>query len=180
MVHKKVRVRLFFFTGFHPQKSTKVLTSIHKWLQVSKPKKDYSPSCRAMQMMNKVRDLHMKEAIIIIPCLMFWCVKAAAVSWHTSRGVDEWGWRAATGALCSCSCKDICLYSPHGWFHEGPSYLCVLASLCRTVLLHNTHILHLPSSHSNCDLNIQYCQRPHKAKKGIGWTCNGSTENFRS
>lgn len=116
-----------------------------------------------MQTMNKVRALHMKEAIIIL-CLVLWCINAAAASWHA--GVDEWGRRAATGALCSRSCQDICLYAPCGWFHAGPSYLCVSVCLCRTVLLHNTHILHLPSSHSSSDRRIQYCQHPQQAKKG--------------
>lgn len=60
----------------------------------------------------------------------------------------------------------IGLYSPCGRFPAGPSSLCVSVCLFRTVLLHNTHTLHLPSLHSSSDLRIQYCQRPQEAKKG--------------
>lgn len=75
-----MKANFFFFTGLHPEKSTKVVKKSRE--------RSYSPSWRAMQMMNKVSVLLVKEAIVI-PSLMFWCVKAAAVSWHSPRGADE-------------------------------------------------------------------------------------------
>lgn len=142
-----------FFYSLHWEESTK-----NTW------EKSHSPSCSAMQMMNKVKDLHMMEGIII-PCVISWCVRAAAVRRHTPGGVDE-----QQQVLCVHVPAGTSAYIPPSErFHTGHSYLCAVACICRTMLLHNTHTLtlYLPSSHSNSDLKSQYRLRPPQGKKGM-------------
>jgi len=122
----------------------------------------------------------MKEAMVLILCLMFWCVKAAAVSWHAPGGVDEsLSWTVSR--LRSCNRCFVFTFLPGHLLIQPPASDIMMALLpqctrhseqyCYTHTRAHTHhahahTLHLPSSHSISDLNKQSRQRPQKAEKG--------------
>lgn len=129
----------------------------------NKLEESHLPSSSTMQMMNKVKDLHMMEAIIV-PCVISWCVRAAAVWKHTPGGVDE-----EQQVLCVHVPAGTSAYI-HPYFTQAPPTSvhspAYAEQCCYTTHIH-TLTLYLPSSHSSSDLNSQHRPRPLQAKKGM-------------